>query len=183
MARVGFIHDKLDIKFLVLYIMSRVVSPIDMPTLTDLTMCDEGVDYFAFAEAVHELVDTEHLVLKDDLYSITEKGRRNSEICQSSLPYSVRMHCDENLVKVNEALRREAQVQTQIQPNEDSTYTLHLYFCDAGGPLLDLRLLVPNQVQAAAMAARFQSDPSSIYHAIAGLLSRPADKEDSHEAI
>lgn len=86
MARVGFIHDKLDIKFLVLYIMSRVVSPIDMPTLTDLTMCDEGVDYFAFAEAVHELVDTEHLVLKDDLYSITEKGRKTVPSVRAAFP-------------------------------------------------------------------------------------------------
>ena len=44
MSRTGFIHDKLDIKFLILYIMSRVAAPIDMPTLADLTMCDEGVD-------------------------------------------------------------------------------------------------------------------------------------------
>ena len=58
MARYGFIHDKLDIKFLILYLMARVVAPIDFPTLTDLTMCDGGVDYFEFAEAVNELVET-----------------------------------------------------------------------------------------------------------------------------
>lgn len=86
MARVGFIHDKLDIKFLILYIMSRVAAPIDMPTLADLTMCDEGVDYFDFAEAAAELVSTEHLLLEDERYSITEKGRKNGAICESSLP-------------------------------------------------------------------------------------------------
>ena len=109
MARVGFIHDKLDIKFLVLYIMSRVVAPIDMPTLADLTMCDEGVDYFAFAEAVHELVDTEHLVLEEDRYAITDKGRKNGAICESSLPYSIRVKCDKNVAKLNSRLRRDAQ--------------------------------------------------------------------------
>ena len=31
MARVGFIHDKLDIKFLILYIMSRVALPSICP--------------------------------------------------------------------------------------------------------------------------------------------------------
>ena len=183
MSSAGYIRDELDLKLLVLYIMSHTAGSITFLQLLDLALCDAGVDYFSLTQAVEHMVETGQLLCKDGRYSITEKGRRNSEICQSSLPYSVRMHCDENLVKVNEALRREAQVQTQIQPNEDSTYTLHLYFCDAGGPLLDLRLLVPDQVQAAAMAARFQSDPSSIYHAIAGLLSRPADKEDSHEAI
>lgn len=58
MARYGFIHDKLDIKFLILYLMARAAAPIDFPTLTDLTMCDDGVDYFEFTEAVAELVET-----------------------------------------------------------------------------------------------------------------------------
>ena len=68
MARYGFIHDKLDIKFLILYLMARAAAPIDFPTLTDLTMCDDGVDYFEFTEAVAELVETDHLTLEDGLY-------------------------------------------------------------------------------------------------------------------
>ena len=90
MAKAGFIHDKLDIKFLVLYLMARVASPVDFSTLADLTFCDDGVEYFDFAAALAELVDTGHLELKDDKYSITEKGRRNGKICESSLAYSVR---------------------------------------------------------------------------------------------
>ena len=91
MSRFGFIHDKIEIKFLVLYIMARVASPIDFPTLTELTMCDEGVDYFDFAEAVAELVDTGHLTLEEGVYAITDKGRQNGEACESSLPYSVKL--------------------------------------------------------------------------------------------
>ena len=30
----GFIHDKLDIKFLILYLMARVAGPVDFTTLT-----------------------------------------------------------------------------------------------------------------------------------------------------
>ena len=75
MARYGFIHDKLDIKFLILYFMARVAAPIDFPTLTELTVCDDGIGYFEFAEAVSELVESGHLTLEDGLYSITEKGR------------------------------------------------------------------------------------------------------------
>ena len=90
MARYGFIHDKLDIKFLVLYLTARLAGPVDFATLTDLTMCDAGVDYFDFAEAVSELVKTGHLALEDGCYSITEKGRRDGAACESSLPYSVR---------------------------------------------------------------------------------------------
>lgn len=46
MPQFGFIRDKLDVKVLVLYLAARVAAPIDFATLTDLCMCDEGVDYF-----------------------------------------------------------------------------------------------------------------------------------------
>ena len=108
MSPVGFIQSELDLKLLVLYIMARAAGPITFLQLLDLALCDAGVDYFSLTQAVEHMVETGQLSKEDERYSITEKGRRNSEICENSLPYSVRMHCDENLVKVNEALRREA---------------------------------------------------------------------------
>ena len=95
----GFIQDKLEIKFLILYLAARVIEPVPFDTLLDLTLCDDAVDYFDFSECLADLVKTEHLTLDEEsgLYAITEKGRRNSEICETSLPYSVRLRCDKNL--------------------------------------------------------------------------------------
>lgn len=175
MSRTGFIQNELDLKLLVLYIMARAAAPITFLQLLDLALCDAGVDYFSLTEAVNHLVETEHLAQEGDLYSITDKGRRNSEICESSLPYSVRMHCDENLVRVNDAIRRQAQVQADVSDNEDGTCTLHLRLDDVGTPLLQLELLTPSRPQAAAMAHRFQSDPTALYYHIVTLLTKPAE--------
>ena len=38
MAGRGFIHDKLELKFLILYITARVIEPIPFDTVLDLTM-------------------------------------------------------------------------------------------------------------------------------------------------
>ena len=111
MARMGFIQDEMDLKLLVLYIMARIAAPITFLQLLELALCDAGVDYFSLTQAVEHLVETEHLSREGERYAITEKGRRNSEICESSLPYSVRRRCDDNLVRVNETLMREQQVQ------------------------------------------------------------------------
>ena len=148
MARVGFIHDKLDIKFLILYIMSRVAAPIDMPTLADLTMCDEGVDYFDFAEAAAELVSTEHLLLEDERYSITEKGRKNGAICESSLPYSVRVKCDKNVTKLNSRLRRDAQVRSERTVD----------------------MLAATEQQCDRLSEQFKAHPEQIYNGILDVL-------------
>lgn len=172
MPSMGFIQNELDLKLLVLYIMARTAGPITFFQLLDLALCDAGVDYFSLTQAVEHMVETGQLSKEDDRYAITDKGRRNSEICESSLPYSVRMHCDENLVKVNDALRREAQVQSSAIPNEDGTCTLRLRLNDVGSPLLELSLLVPGQDQAQAMSQRFQKDPAAFYHTIIALLSQ-----------
>ena len=91
----GFIHDKLEIKFLILYIAARVSEPLPPEGMQELTMCDDGIDYFAYAECLNDLVQTEHLRLTEEgCYAITPKGLKNSEICESSLPYSVRLRTD-----------------------------------------------------------------------------------------
>ena len=176
MSRTGFIQNELDLKLLVLYIMARAAAPITFLQLLDLALCDAGVDYFSLTEAVNHLVETEHLAQEGDLYSITDKGRRNSEICESSLPYSIRMRCDENLVRLNDVLKRAALVQTDLKPNGDGTCTVRLFFSDDSGPLMDLKLLSPSLRQGPLLSARFHDTPESIYHDIMALLGRTIEK-------
>ena len=177
MSRTGFIQNEMDLKLLVLYIMDRAVAPITFLQLLDLALCDAGVDYFSLTEAVNHLTETEHLSLNGELYSITDKGRRNIEICQSSLPYSVRLRCDENLVKLNDALMRQAQVQTGLQPNEDGTCTVRLYLADEAGPLMELKLISPSLAQGQTLTSKFQQSPEAIYHEIMALLVRHSQEE------
>lgn len=170
MAKAGFIHDKLDIKFLVLYLMARVASSVDFSTLADLTFCDDGVEYFDFAAALAELVDTGHLELKDDKYSITEKGRRNGKICESSLAYSVRLRCDKNLEVWNRKLRRKNQVKASWEPRPNGTYTVRLSLDDDAGNLMDLKLMAVREDMAKLLATRFRQSPEKLYGQIMNLL-------------
>ena len=173
---IGFIQDELDLKLLVLYIMDRVAGPITFLQLFELALCDAGVDYFSLSQAVDQMAATGQLTKEGDRYAITEKGRRNSQICESSLPRSVRLHCDENLVKVNEALRREAQVRSQIVDNPDGTVTLCLTLEDGASPLFHLTLLASSPEQAQRWAQVFQEDPSALYHNTIKLLEQPREE-------
>ena len=178
MSRFGFIHNKMEIKFLILYIMARVASPIDFPTLTELTMCDEGVDYFEFAEAVAELVETGHLTLEEDRYSITDKGRQNGESCESSLPYSVKHKCNSNLARLNGILRRNAQVRTEVHPRPDGSLTARMILDDESGNIMTIELLCVNEDQAARLSEGFKAKPERVYNEV---LSALLDKEDAKE--
>lgn len=179
MPRYGFIHDKLDIKFLVLYLLARTQAPIDFVTLTDLSLCDEGVDYFLFTQAVSELVESEHLLLEDGLYSITEKGRKNGSVWEESLPFSVRQKCDRSLVRLNARLRQEAQIRAEVLPRPgNSGFTVRLILDDNQDNLMTLELYSPTQEQADLMAAAFRSSPDRIYRT---LLSSLLENENAKE--
>lgn len=165
----GFIHDKLDIKLLVLYIMARAAAPIDFTTLTDLSMCDSGVDYFQFAEAVSELVDSGHLEQQEEYYAITDKGRRVGESGESSLSPVIRRRCDQRLAPLNQALKRKAQVRAEVEPQSDG-YVVRLAMDDDGGSLFSLSLLAPSQEEGQHVADYFLRHPDRVYNGILGVL-------------
>lgn len=179
MARMGFIHDKLDIKLLVLYLLSRTAAPVDFATLTDLAMCDPGVDYFEFAEAVGELVQSGHLSLEDDLYAVTEKGRRNGADCESSLSPVVRKKCDRLLVPLNAELRRHAQVRALVEERENGEFVLRLSLDDDTGSLLTLDLTAASRAQSEQMSEFFQAHPEEVYHGILNVLLQTDEKGDA----
>jgi hypothetical protein len=171
MAGRGFIHDKLEIKFLILYIAARVIEPIPFETILDLTMCDDAIDYFDFSECLADLVRTEHLTLSQEgQYAITEKGLRNSRICETSLPYSVRLRCDRNLSACNRKLRRKSQVRASSTRRENGTYTVNLALDDDMGSVMDLNLMVVREDMARLLEDRFRKSPERIYGAIMDLL-------------
>ena len=176
MARHGFIHDKLDIKLLVLYIMDRVATPIDFDTLTDLVLCDSGVDYFQFAEAASELLESGHLSRDGECWTITDKGRRDSSAGESSLSPVVRRRCDQRLVPLNQALKRKAQVRAELRP-QSGGYDVCLAMDDDQGSLFSLTLLAPSQKEGQRIADQFLQHPDRIYNGILGVLLSGQEKE------
>ena len=179
MSRPGFIHDKLDIKFLILYLMARVAAPVDFTTLAELSFCDNGVTYFDFAEALSELVNTGHLTLSDDRYAITDKGRRNGSVCEDNLPFSVRQRCDRNLAKLNALLRRDAQVRTEVIPRQDGSFTVRMILDDDKGNLMTLDILAVTEDQADSLAKRFRAQPEKLYLEVLHALLEEEDQDET----
>lgn len=167
----GFIQDKLEIKFLILYIAARIEEPAPFDTILDLTLCDDAIDYFDFSDCLADLVRTEHLTLSDSgLYALTDKGRRNGAACESSLPYSVRQRCDRNLEEWNRKLRRQRQVKASVDQRPNGTYTVRLQLSDDKSGVMDLKLMMVDRAQAKAAAKRFKESPETLYGQIIQLL-------------
>lgn len=182
MGQVGFITDKLEIKLLILYIASRLVGPAPFEMLQDLSMCDEGVDYFDFSECLADLVRTEHLVHDDDrYYTITEKGRLNCAACETMLPYSVRMQVEKNIVSHNELIKRRNLVNSRIEQRPNGGYTVTLSLSDELDQLMKMELMITREDMAKDLQSKFQANAEVLYSKILSIFYEDEQKDSGNK--
>jgi hypothetical protein len=129
------------------------------------------VDYFSFSECLGELVESGHLEKSTDgLYGITERGRKNSEICESSLPYAVRAKAEKNITAYNRQIKRKGQVRSSVTQRPNGAFTVTLSLCDDVDELLSLDLMVAREDMAQDIAARFQAHAEEMYNGVLDVL-------------
>jgi hypothetical protein len=168
--QVGFIHDKFEIKILLLFILRRLPEPVTFEMLSELALIDEGISYFDFAECVTELQETGHIETDGHTYFITEKGVKNSEITENSLPFTVRLKAEKNAADARLALSRNSHISAGRTILRKGGYSVELSLSDGVGDILSMRLYAASQEQAIALENGFTKKAESIYNAIIRLI-------------
>lgn len=175
----GFIHDMLDVKLLVLYIMNRVMYPVDLQKIYELAYQDDCLSYFDLAQAVPDMVESGHLEeLEGDRYIITEKGREACAVTEDAIAYPVMQRAQAAIDRFNRNMRRSNFVKTTITQREGGDYSVQLTLDDEVSNLLKMELMAPSQKHAYRLAKAFSEKAEVIYKGIMDqLLSTP--KEDT----
>jgi predicted MarR family transcription regulator len=170
MSNSGYIRDKLDIKFLILFILKHLDRPASFADITEMAMVDNGFGFFELSEAFHEMVASGHITEKAEgdtlLYSITEHGRETSELYLTRLPSSVRAAAQRAVIKVMARMRRDACIETSTETLSENHLVTTLSMSDGMDSLIKLELLTVNSEQAALLEANFKKNAEAIYNAI-----------------
>jgi len=166
----GFIHERIEIKVLILFIMSRISEPVTMDVLAGLTLCDDGISYFDVTECIAMLAETKHINVKDGKYSLTQKGIRNGEILEKNLPYSVRTRAEDAVALVRANLSRDAMIKSCCITDEGGDCKVQLSLSDGKGDIISMELFAANQKQAVALEKGFRKNAEKIYHSIIAML-------------
>jgi len=168
--RHGFIHDKLDIKLLILFVLQRLPAEIDAERLADLVLVDGGISYFDYKDCLAELVETAQVEKQEDGYIITAKGSRNGEILETSLPYSVRMKAERAAAPVIEEMRRSEMILANHEVGENGV-TVYLAVNDGVGNIFDLKILAGDEQQAKLIEKNFKKNAEYYYQRFIAELS------------
>jgi hypothetical protein len=179
MRRLGFIHDMLDVKVLILFVMARVSYPVNMQEIYELCYQDECLSYFDVCTAVPEMVRSGHLKeLENDCYAITDKGKGDGSLTEDSIAFTVKQRAENAVDRFNRQIRRSSFVRTQIIPRENGDFSVVMSLDDEMGNLMTLELVAPDQRQAVRLSKLFENKAENVYNlTMAELL----DEEDQLE--
>lgn len=175
MQRLGFIHDMMDVKILLLYVAARSQFPMTIQELYEVSYQDDCLSYFDVCTAVPELVQSGHLQeVETDRFTITEKGRQQGELTASSLVFSVKQKAEDAVDSFNRQMRRCKYVKTEVAADEQG-HKVIVTLNDEFGTLMTLGLNAPDQRQALRLQKLLELKAEEIYSlAMTSLL----DEED-----
>ena len=180
MQRLGFIHDMMDVKVLILYVAARSNYPMTAQELYELCYQDECLSYFDVCTAIPEMVRSGHLQqVEGEKYEITEKGRQDGELTADSIAFTGKQRAEDAVAKFNRQLRRSSFVKTQIIPREDGDFSVVMALDDEVGNLMTLELVAPDQRQAVRLGKLFEKKAEKVYNlTMTELLSAEDELED-----
>ena len=167
----GFINDMLDVKLLILYIMDRVIYPVDTQKLYELCLQDDKLSYFDVMQAVPQMVETGHLEQTDNGYVITQKGKEAAAITKDSLAYPVLQRAGRAVDRFNREVRRDSFIRTEVleQPGGDALAVMRLD--DELGNLMTIEYACPSARQATFLTNAFRARADRIYQTVTELLT------------
>ncbi|MBQ6997477.1 MAG: DUF4364 family protein [Oscillospiraceae bacterium] len=179
MQRLGFIHDMMDVKVLILYAMARSNYPMTSQDIYEVCYQDDCLSYFDVCTAIPELIKSGHLQqVEDEKYVITEKGRQDGEITADSIAFTVKLRTENAVARYNRQVRRSSFVKTQIIPRPNDEFSVMLSLDDEMGNLMTLELVAPDQRQAIRLSRLFEKKAEILYNIT---MSELLDGEDSDE--
>ena len=104
------------------------------------------------------------------MYVITEKGNRNCEIVESSLPYTLRSRLEKKLTPMAESMRRRAMI-TAEHSDTPAGCRVHLSLADEMGAIIDMSLICGGEEHAKAIEENFRGRAEELYGRIVNMLS------------
>lgn len=165
MQRLGFIHDMMDVKVLILYVAARSNYPMTTQEVYELCFQDDCLSYFDVCTAIPEMVRSGHLrEVEGERYEITEKGRQDGELTADSIAYTVKQRAENAVARYNRQIRRSSFVKTQVQPRENGDYSVIMSLDDEMGNLMKLELMAPDQRQAVRLCRLFEQKAEEVYN-------------------
>ena len=154
-------------KLIILYMLNKVDFPLTTSQISEFILDEGYTTYFKLQEALSELSGS-GLIKKESthnrtLYHLTENGAETIHYFSKNISSAIRRDIDEFLKAKQFDLKEEAAVKSDYYINQNHEYEVRCRIEENGSSLIDLKLTVPTEQEAEAIANRWNAKSQEIY--------------------
>lgn len=171
MEHLGYIHNILDVKVLILYVMSLVETPVTAQTIYEFCYQDDSLSYFDVQESIPQMVTSGHLEqLEDDRYVITEKGRSAEEVTRDGIAVAVKERATLAVERYNKEQKRDRFLRSSVEEKGNGEFVVHMGLDDMNGAVMDLAITAPNIQQARRLERAYRAKAEQVHQTVMTVL-------------
>ncbi|MBO4217692.1 MAG: DUF4364 family protein [Clostridia bacterium] len=167
--------EKNDIKIFILYLLMNIEYPIDMTTLSDISVQDDFVQQFDFMDCFFELFESGAIACTfsdgEQLYSITDSGRKAAEALQSEILPAIRQRSLKSAYRLLSFKKNGAVISAEVKKDGGDRYVVCVSIKNRSGLLMSASVAAENEENAEEMRRNFEEKPELIYRGMLSLLS------------
>ena len=169
------LKNKNDIKIFVLYLLENIGFPMDYATINDIALQDGFVNYFEFADAFAELLETGNIEeIQGDhepLYKITVQGIEVAETLQSKLHGSIREKSLKSAVRFISFREKGTRVRFEFDILPNDRFLSHCIISEKDDEIMRVSLKLESRAQLEKIRANFYDKPEIVYRGILSVLT------------
>lgn len=147
--------------------LDKIDFPLTTSQISEFILEKGYTTFFRLQETLTELINSD--LLKPEtthnrtLYHLTENGSDTIHFFSNKLPSAIRGEIDEFLRERHYELKEESAVKSDYYLTTNREYEVHCRIVENGYSLIDLKLVVPTEKEAAAIANNWNLKSQDIY--------------------
>lgn len=157
-------------KLIVLYMLDKVDFPLTTSQISEFILEKEYTTYFKLQETLAEMEDSGLLRAETTrnrtLYHLTENGLDTIQYFKNKISPAIQRDIDDFLKEKQYDLKEEVAVKSDYYLNTNHEYEVRCQIVENGFHLIDLKLTVPTESEAEAIAGNWASQSQDIYASI-----------------
>ena len=167
----GGINNAQQVRILVGYVLRSVGQPVERRLLPELLQHWGIANFFEVSQAIDELVEKGSLSVNDaDELELTERGLVAVDEWEFILPIAAKEKAAKAALAALTRLRTDRENTVEITPLERG-FDVVCAVLDGEQKLLEIKLWLPDKLQAEAVKEQFLSDPLKLYSGTVALLT------------
>lgn len=163
-----------EIKVLICYILKNIKEPVPATRLCELLNFEGIANAFEVSDAMESLEKSGNIIRTDEkgqMYTVTPAGADVAETLKTSVPLTVREKACIATLKMMAQIRYAKETDFVISREGDRTY-ITCSALDGELPIVSVKLLVSDEIQAKSIKNKFLENPSDVYSKIIDLFTK-----------